>query len=401
MLLLPAVAVIGLAGRDGPVGETLRGLRDSIEQLRVAAPPVRPAAAPAPAATEILWLAEDNRLHRAVVDAGRHAAFAATVAAAIGADRQRLQAVVGPRVQAELDTILLPLESRTAALADEVFSVGTGYDLVMLGLRLVGAGGDEAAGEQRLRQGLDAHLLALYDDKVLQPPTTQARVKAAVRVAFADTRRDLLRECDKFDQAFQDFVTREARQVTRLDPTAGWVADDGWKRTGAGFRSLCHAARLTDTIGPVVEPGVYDALSMAPGMAAMTGRLTEGIAAAILETQATADGISQSLAAFGVPAEWTIGTATVLAAVRRSPALLATAGFDEPVTRPEFLAAALASIKAGRTTLERNLAAALRRYVDLELTGIAARLSLPSDEAIDAGLPSVFAPKTVAPSSAP
>lgn len=355
--------------------------------------------------TEVLWLAEDNRIRRATVDAGRHALFAATAGASIAEDGRRLKAALGPRLRAELDAVLLPVEARTSVLTEDVFSFGTGYDLAMRGLTLAASdpGADARPLEARVRAGLNAYVLDAYRDRVVRPQTVLPRVRAAVAIAFADTRRDLLRDCDKYDIAFQDFLAREARRVEVLTAGGGWSADDGWTRVNATFRSLCHTAHLADTAMGVIDAATYDEIAAGQGMAAVAGRLTDAIAGAVIDAHGTAEAISDALAGIGIPRDWTSVPAAMLATVHNAPTLYEriAARFDEPANRPDFEAAARRTVKDGRARFEAKVNAALRRFIDLEMEGIAARLSLPVDDEEFAKSGQGLGAKEVAPMRSP
>ncbi|MBF0094676.1 MAG: hypothetical protein HQL33_05635 [Alphaproteobacteria bacterium] len=377
--VLVAVVVLATAGAAALLSgnAVFRGPSDGVGGGTGGAP--RPADLPQPPDTEVLWLAGDNQIRRAAVDTARHARFITAVTASIAQDRQRLAATLKPRLRAELDAVLVPMEARAPALAEDVFSLGASYELVMGNL----AGGDETRPlESRVRESLDAYLRDAYRDKVVQPQMMMPRVRAAVAVAFADTRRDLLHNCDKYDLAFQDFLSREARRVEMLSAGAGWTVDEAWTSANASYRSLCHAARLADILAGVVDPGSYDELSMgAPAMSAMAGRLAATLSANLLEPHATAREVTQVLSDLGLPRAWSSLPATLLASVRRSPELYGaiTAKFDEAANRADFVAATRLSVKDARARFEARIETAFHRFIDLELEAISARLSIPMD----------------------
>ncbi|MEO5375581.1 MAG: hypothetical protein H7840_15140 [Alphaproteobacteria bacterium] len=366
--LLAAILVLALLLRmDG---------RDQSEDIQSAVAPPS-----APPGTEMLWLAEDHRLRRATVDVAHHALFAATIAASIAEDRKRLAAAVGPRLRSELDAALQPMEARAPALAQDAFSSGTVYALLTRALML--PGDDTRSLEAQVREILDAHVFEAYLGKVVQPQVAMPRVRAAVGVAFADTRRDVLRNCDKYDQAFQGFLAREARRVEVLSAGTGWIPDETWTSAPAGYRTLCPAARLAGAMGGVIDASVYDELSARPSrLFSLTEQRAEHIAAVIRESHATAREIVGVLSGLGLAPAWTAGPARVLAMAAWAPDLRATiaADFDDGVKRAEVVTATRASVTGARERFHAKVEQALRRFVDLELEGMAVRLSIPIEK---------------------
>lgn len=291
---------------------------DVADRLHEAARHALSGAAPAalaPRRQPLYWHAGDDTPRRARVDSGRHGLFAEAVGRAMAADRARMTQLLADRLRLELKPVRAAFEQRVPRYADSVFDWWTSYVLVVEGLIAVGelAGtADPATIEAQVAGRMAGWLARHYNESVLQAEGVQAQIRETVTRVFGGLRRDLLRDCDKYDQAFQDFVRHEATAVERLAADGSWQGDDGWSAPAASFRSLCHTLRLGDDGAMLLDERVLEVLAQPPaGVSKAAADLTRPLAELVIEAGRDADSSARSLAETGLPSALAASSATL------------------------------------------------------------------------------------------
>ncbi|MBF0392271.1 MAG: hypothetical protein HQL38_06280 [Alphaproteobacteria bacterium] len=369
---LMAAAVVVLVARPEIAGR----LHDSARQALSGATP----AALAPRHHILYWHAGDDTPRRARVDAGRHELFVQAVGRAMTADRSRMTQLLSERLRLELKPLREAVERRVPRYAESVFDWWTSYVLVVEGLMAVGemAGvADSATLESQVAGRMAGWLARHYNESVLQAEGVQVQIRETVTRVFGGLRRDLLRDCDKYDQAFQDFIRQEASAIELLAVDGSWQGDHGWSAPAATFRSQCHTLRLGDDGAMLLDERVLDVLAQPPaGLIKAAADLTRPLAELVVEAGRDADSSARSLVETGLPSSlaassatlWTVGKWAAPLAGKVRERLGGDAG------AATFQASSQAATAAAWTLFEERLVDSFGQFLDAHLESLSVLL---------------------------
>jgi hypothetical protein len=196
------------------------------------------------AATVFTWDDDQGGRRRAAVDSRHYNEYAASQRGTIAQDQQRVLDTAAQALHASTRPIFADVEARVPYYANWVFDWWTSW--ILLG-RAFGwtwhalTDGPVLAFPDRVQARLVAAIQQQFNALVLDPTTTEPKLKSAIDRARAAAYDALLPRCRAYRDGLSDFIRREARRVERFDPVRGWVPDAAWDPGKAAFRPVCPA----------------------------------------------------------------------------------------------------------------------------------------------------------------
>jgi hypothetical protein len=199
--------------------------------------------------TIFAWRDGKGALRRAAIDTARYDEFVATTRRQFEADQQSLAAARTNRLRAGLAPLFDEIDARVSGYADWAFNWWTSWILLARTFGWTWDGltsGSPLTLPDRVQTQLVAAVQEQFIGRVVEPLVLEPKIDAALHGTLAALREDLLGGCARYQQAFADFVRREAQRVERQDPAQGWIPDPLWDRGGASFQRLCDPERAID-----------------------------------------------------------------------------------------------------------------------------------------------------------
>jgi hypothetical protein len=200
--------------------------------------------------TVFTWDDDHGVRHRAAVDSRRYDDYAASRRSVITQDLQRALDAAAQALHTNTAPVFREVEARVPYYANWVFDWWTSW--ILLG-RAFGwtwhalTDGPILTLPDRVRARLVAAVQQQFNALVLEPETTEAKLKPAIDRSRATARDTLLQSCRNYQNGLGEFVRREARRVERLDGTKGWAPDPAWDPDKAAFQPVCPAPDPAET----------------------------------------------------------------------------------------------------------------------------------------------------------
>jgi hypothetical protein len=343
---------------------------------------IQPSSLPAvvaPATRQVVWASAGGELLRTEVPNAVHDAFVAALRTSQAQDRDRLARLAEQRLRQEAEPQIADAVARIPAFLDDVWGVRAQLSAIGGGFNaLVPATGDTATSlSAKAAAVLGDRFAEAYRQQVLRPDYTIAAVRAAAGRVSVQVRTDLIRSCDRYDQAFRAFLQTNATRVETLNGDGRWVPAE-WRPADASFRSLCQTLRATRTEEGMFDDAVLRGLAEPPMAVHDIAREIARPASEVV------GGMSASYnRAFAMLSGW------LPEAVAKVPAVVWSYGVSSPALVSHLLlgpalpadyrgkveAALRDATQAGMSGVLGGISSNLMTYVDGELNGIASGVS--------------------------
>jgi hypothetical protein len=225
-------------------------------QQTIAATSVAPsaragAAAPAdsPPVSLFMWDDDQGVRHRAAVESSHYESYTQARRPLTGPEQARVLTVAVDELHRGTAPVFFDVETRIPRYADWVFDWWTSWILLGRGFAWTWESlpdGPILGLPDRVQARLVDAVQQNFDSLVLDPATSEPKLREAVDRSIVAARDELTRQCGDAETAMRDFIRREARNVERFDAVKGWLPDPGWNRDKAGFRPICAGATKID-----------------------------------------------------------------------------------------------------------------------------------------------------------
>lgn len=361
--------------------EMIARARQAVGMAPAAEQPVQPPARPV--ARLVVWASAEGELLRAEVPGAAHEDFVAALRQAQATDRDRLLRLAGQRFHQEAEPLVMAAVERVPAYVDEVVGGSTQLSSIANGFSALEGGAEPNLVQEQALRLLGDRFADLFRQRVLRPETAVPALRGVAGKVIADVRVDLVRSCDRYDQAFQSFLNANVHQVEGLSQDGRWIATEwsGGKRT---FRSLCQTLRVTESAASWFDDAVLRTVGE-PSMAAheLIRELARPAAAVVNGMIQSYDGVVMTLSSYGVPPSLAKLPAFLWSYGASSPTMLThILGLGVPAETRTRVAPALAeATRAGITDVVGALDAALAAFVDGELAGMVSGVTARVDGA--------------------
>jgi hypothetical protein len=352
------------------------------------------AAPPAgPPVSLFMWDDDSGVRHRATVESSHYDSYAAARRSLVGQEQAHALAVATDELHRGTAPVFFELETRIPQYADWVFDWWTSWILLGRGFAWTWdslADGPILGLPDRVQARLVDAVQQNFNDLVLDPATSEPKLKEAVDRSIASARDELARRCRDGEAALHDFVRREARNVERYDAAQGWLPDPAWNREKAGFRPVCAAAaKLDDEAIRQDMRGSFEAMSVGGPIDDVIVRLarpfaTKLISFVVLPIIVTALLGGFILPLFGLLPNIISGVVTGILTGALGAAIIgfsASASVDwllnrtdEALSRPGFEAEVRQAVGAAEADFEGKVTEAQRAVIDSQLRAVTARL---------------------------
>ena len=217
---------------------------------------------------ELVWRAEDGTRRRALADRRAWSAFVQHTFDTLERRRNETRAAIARDVAAETGPIEAAARARIPRYADWYFAWPSTYRL----LYEAGRSGLSHAFAPRLVSLEDAvaadvgdYLRRHYEEKVLEPEITDARLRRAFARAFAAAHDRYLAALAEVDAGFQGFVAEETHHVSEHAGKVAAAVRIDWQ---SQLRKLKTTSHEKGGIGAIASAGGIAALAAAGGKAA-------------------------------------------------------------------------------------------------------------------------------------
>ena len=342
-----------------------------------------------PSTRQVVWATAGGELLRTEMPASVHDEFVAALRAAQSQDRDRLAHLAEQRLRQDAESQIADTTARIPAFLDEIAGMQGQFAAISGGFSALGtADGDTAASlSEKAAALLGERYVELYRQRVLRPELSLPALRAIAGRVAASVLGDLIRSCDRYDQAFRSFLVANATKVEVFNQDGRWVGAE-WKPAEATFRSLCQTLRAARTDEATFDEAVMRTIGdpamavhdIAREIAGPASDVVGGMSASYQKAFSVLSGYGLPQPVAKVPAVlWSYGVC--------SPALVSHL-LRGPVQAPDFrkrIEAALTdATRAGMLEVLRGLDGNLMTFVDGELGGIAsgvsARVERPRNE---------------------
>lgn len=344
-------------------------------------PAEAPPAPPPPVVRHVVWASADGQLLRAEVPAPAHEDFVVALRQSQSEDLNRLARLAEKRFRQEAEPLVKDVVARVPAFMTEALGGAAQYAAAADTFAGLEPGMEPAALKDKARQLAAERLTTLYRDRVLRPDATVPELMAVSGRVIADVRTDLIRSCDRYDDAFRAFLRANVKQVQALSPDGRW-SDVAWDGASASFRSLCQTLRASG----VAASWFDEAVTRAAGEPSMTahellGQMAQPAAGVAERMMQSYDGAYGALAGRGLPQPLSRFMALAWSYGASSPDMfMHVLGFDLPPELRDKVEPALAeATRAGMLDVVGSLNAALVTFVDGELAGMASGVTARVD----------------------
>jgi hypothetical protein len=219
-------------------------------------------------AVELIWRAEDGTRRRALADRRAWSAFVRRTFETLETGREAAHTAVADDVTAEIAPIEAAARARIARYADWYFAWPTTYRL----LYEAGRSGLSHALTPRLISLEDAvaadvgdYLRRHYEDKVLEPEITDARLRRAFARAYAAAHDRYLRALAEIEADFQAFIAEQTHHLRERQGEIAAAVRIDWQ---SQLRKLKTTSHEKGGIGAIAGAGGIAALATAGGKTA-------------------------------------------------------------------------------------------------------------------------------------
>jgi hypothetical protein len=219
-------------------------------------------------AVELIWRAEDGTRRRTLADRHAWSAFVRRTFETLETGRSAAQTAVADEVMAEIAPIEAAARARIARYADWYFAWPTTYRL----LYEAGRSGLSHALTPRLISLEDAvaadvgdYLRRHYEEKVLEPEITDAKLRRAFARAYATAHDRYLAALAEVDAGFQSFVAEQTHHVRERQGEVAAAVRIDWQ---SQLRKLKTTSHEKGGIGAIAGAGGIAALAAAGGKTA-------------------------------------------------------------------------------------------------------------------------------------
>ncbi len=333
------------------------------------------------------WTARDGSLLRAKVNADEYKRYAAAQQQRIDIAKTRLTRETDAWVRGRLRPALTDIEARIVDYGDWMYNWWTAW--ILLGQAFGWTWQGLLDGEiKNLPNIVHARLIeeirGQYDRVVLRFEILEPQMQALVDRAVAGVQREILQICGPMEDARQNFVRGQAREIERNVPGTGWVAlakDDATATTLAPTCGTFDAADEVKLTAVLLENRPMSNLDA--GVDTVIVRLSRPFATKLISymvlpvvTTAIAGGIAVPFV--GLPAGALAG---LLAGGALSALIIGTSASaavdwlltraDEALSRKTFEADLRTAVKRAAGTFEARVVRTLGQYVELQYRQLA------------------------------
>ncbi|MBX9634567.1 MAG: hypothetical protein K2X44_06265, partial [Magnetospirillum sp.] len=363
-----------LTQRVGAVGEMLGRAREAVglgaSQTAVQVPAEPP---PPPLKRFMVWADAKGNLLRGEVPGLAHDEFVAALRQSQGQDRVRLARLAELRFTQEVEPLVIEASGRVLPFLEEVATGRAAVSGITEGFSdLTSAAPNPQATVEAASHLLGERYARLYREQVLRPDQTVPALRAAAGRVISAVRVDLIRSCDRYDQAFQSFLRANVRGVETLSVDGHWSAVE-WAADGGSFRSLCQTLRMAEAGGAWFDEALMRS-AVEPSMALheLTRELARPAAEVTGHMVSSYGGVVSTLTGWGLPAGLAGGPATLWSYAAASPGLMShLLGFAFPTElRVRFETAVKDATRAGMAEALRGMNEGLAKFVDAELASV-------------------------------
>lgn len=378
------------AGSDWWGGVLRKGadVIDSVRQivgLEPSAPetaaPNAPAAPPVPSVRYVVWATADGQLLRAAVPGQTHDDFVSVLRQTQAEDLNRLARLAGKRFRQEAEPLVADVVGRVPAFMTEVLGGSAQYAAMSESFAGIEPGQEAAALKAAALRLVSERLEGLYRRNVLIPDTTVSALTGVAGKVIAEVRVDLIRACDRYDDAFRSFLRANVKDAEALSSDGRWVAVP-WQGSSASFRSLCQTLRAAGVASSWFDEAVIRTVAE-PSMAAhdLIRELARPAADVVEWMIKSYDGAYGTLSAYGLPQSLARASALVWSYGASSPAVARhVLGFGVPAELRNRVEPALAeATRVGLLDVVDSLNAAMVTFVSGELAGMASGVTARVD----------------------
>ena len=336
---------------------------------------------PVPVVRHVVWATAEGQLLRAEVSGTVHEEFVAALRHSQSEDLNRLARLAEKRFRQEAEPVVAEVAGRVPAFMKEALGGSVQYAAVSETFGALQGGMEPAALKQKARDLAAEKLEVLYRERVLRPDATVPALMGVSGRVIADVRTDLIRSCDRYDDAFRSFLRANVKQAQALSPDGRWV-DVSWDGAKAGFRSLCHTLRVAGVAASWFDEAVMRTASQ-PSMTAheVLAEMARPAAEVAERMMTSYDGAFTALAGRGMPEALSRFAATAWTYGASSPDVVKhVLGFDLPPDLREKVEPALTeATRSGLLDVVGALNAALVTFVDGELASMASGVTARVD----------------------
>jgi hypothetical protein len=233
-----------------------------------------------------------------------------------------------------------------------------------------------------VQSSLADNLVSGFRSSVLVSSTTLKPLRGAASRAYALLFKDLIYNCDRYDQAFRDFVLTSHGTVEILEDGRQWRADPSWQQHTATFLSLCAGLRHADA-GHLADSFVEDAVNLAAGLHGTTMAQLKPMAEAALEVATHRAAFTQSLDRLGLPQGWAGPLATGMGYAASCDTLIDQVyrRISEPGPRQAFSQLLQQAVEQFQEQARQHLRLAYRTFIEGELERIGINLAARNEGA--------------------
>jgi hypothetical protein len=216
-------------------------------------------------AIELIWQSVDGTPRRALADRQAYSGFIRRTFEMLEENRDETHAAIARDVAAEIGPIEAAARARIARYADWYFAWPTTYRL----LYEAGKSGLSHAFAPRVMSLEEAvaadvgdYLRHHYEEKVLEPEITDARLRGAFARAYAAAHERYLAALASVETDFQRFVAEQTRHVSRWTVEVAAAVQIDWQ---SQLRKLKTTSHEKGGIGAIAGAGGIATLAAAGG----------------------------------------------------------------------------------------------------------------------------------------